>query len=134
MLIAAGSIGASPAGRLDVGIAALRSAKGALIVCLTRDPAHFPDCSGDRAARHLTIPANGVLARFIDLPSGDYALALIHDENGNGRLDMLIGIPTEGVGFSRNPRLTFGPPRFAAAQFRVEQAETSQDVRMRYLL
>ena len=51
------------------------------------------------------------------LPRGDYALAVIHDENGNARLDTIAGIPREGFGFSRNPPIRFGPPRFAAARF-----------------
>ncbi|PTQ13409.1 hypothetical protein CLG96_04750 [Sphingomonas oleivorans] len=126
--------GASPGTQLDVGIAALRSQKGALLVCLTRDPAHFPDCKNDPAARHLTVAAASPVIRFSDLPSGDYALSLIHDENGNGRLDMFAGIPREGIGFSRNPRLLFGPPRFSAVRFHVEGGLITQDIRIRYFL
>ena len=55
-------------------------------------------------------------------------------ENGNGRLDTTLGIPREGVGFSRNPRLTFGPPRFSAAQFAVATPAVDQDVRVKYFL
>lgn len=127
-------MGLSPAARLDVGVEALRSHKGMLLVCLTRDPAHFPDCSHDPAARTATVPAGSGALSFPGLPSGDYALALVHDENGNGRLDTFAGIPREGVGFSRNPRLLFGPPRFAAARFRIDTPGRSEDVRMRYFL
>ena len=35
---------------------------------------------------------------------GDYSLLVIHDENRNGRLDKVLGLPREGFGFSRNPR------------------------------
>lgn len=127
-------LGASPAARLDVDIEALRSPKGQLLVCLTRDATHYPDCTGDDQARHATVPAGAPVARFADLPSGDYAIALIHDENGNGRLDTFAGVPREGVGFSRNPRLMFGPPRFAAARFAVGNAPVAEGVRVRYFL
>ena len=48
-----------------------------------------------------------------DLPNGTYALAVFHDENGNGELDTnWLGIPKEDVGFSNAKMKTFGPPSF----------------------
>ncbi|WP_238995809.1 DUF2141 domain-containing protein [Sphingomonas solaris] len=126
--------GAASPGRIDLAVEGLRSQRGSIIICLTRDPAHFPDCDGDPASRHMTIAATDPAARFPSLPSGDYALALIHDENGNGRLDKMFGVPREGVGFSRNPRLTLGPPRFAAARFAVGTQPVAEMVRLKYFL
>ena len=71
---------------------------------------------------------------FDALPSGTYAIALFHDENANGRLDTRFGIPAEGVGFSRNPRLLFGPPSFDAAQVAISGAESDAAVKLRYFL
>lgn len=126
--------GATPPARLDLGIEGLRSARGVIRICVTRDPAHFPDCQSDPAARRATVPAGGAVPEFADLPSGDYAVALFHDENGNGRLDRVVGIPIEGVGFSNNPRLTFGPPRFTDARFPVAAPVADETVRMKYFL
>ena len=43
---------------------------------------------------------------FADLPPGKYAVMVIHDENENGKLDSnFLGIPSEGYGFSQNPRV-----------------------------
>ena len=103
--------------------------------CLTADPAHFPGCEDDPQARHATVPVAELGSlRFGDLPSGDYAVALFHDENGNGKLDTRFGIPREGVGFSNNPRLFFGPPRFAAASFEVTNLAVDEQVRLKYFL
>ena len=128
-------LGAAPLASLDVGIDGLRSAKGELLVCLTTEPEHFPDCQDDPAARRLTVATQraGTL-HFNGLPSGTYALAMIHDENGNDRLDTFAGIPREGVGFSRNPRLTFGPPRFKAAGFPVMTGNSEERIRVKYFL
>jgi uncharacterized protein (DUF2141 family) len=126
--------GASPPARLDVGIEGLRSAKGVVRVCVTRDPGHFPDCQSDPEARRATVPAVNPAPRFDDLPSGVYAVSLFHDENDNGRLDRLAGIPTEGVGFSNNPRLLFGPPRFTQARFTVTDRQMDEKVRVQYFL
>ncbi len=48
-----------------------------------------------------------------NLPKGDYALAVFHDENGNAILDTnWLGIPREDIGFSNARMKTFGPPSF----------------------
>ena len=72
--------------------------------------------------------------RFDGLPSGDYALALIHDENGNGKLDTVMGIPREGFGFSRNPAIRFGPPKFVESRIEVTSGGVDETVKVKYLL
>ena len=135
-----GSGAAAPADlpqSLAVDVVSLRSAKGALIVCLTRLPDHFPDCTGDPDRRHYTVSAAQARANGItiaDLPPGGYALALIHDENGNRKLDTFAGIPREGVAFSRNPPIRFGAPSFRSARFVIAGAPVEQDVTMKYFL
>ena len=66
--------------------------------------------------------------------AGDYAVAVIHDENSNDKLDTFAGIPREGFGFSRNPPIRFGAPRFAAARFALTVMPKQQQIRMRYIL
>ena len=58
----------------------------------------------------------------------------IHDENSNAKLDTFAGIPKEGFGFSRNPPIRFGAPRFAAARFTMSGGAETQQIRMRYIL
>lgn len=125
--------GAAPVARLDVTIDQLRSAKGLIRVCLTADPANFPACIDDADAVTLSVPAAQGRFTVPALRHGLYALAVIHDENGNGRLDTFAGIPREGYGFSRNPAARFGPPRFTAARFAVAGDEGAERVRMRYI-
>nr|WP_310103519.1 DUF2141 domain-containing protein [Sphingomonas sp. BE138] len=127
-------IGAAPVGSLQVEIAQLRSAKGMLRLCLTADPDNFPKCVDDRDAVTRSVPAGQHSIRFGGLPRGDYAVAVIHDENDNKKLDTFAGIPKEGFGFSRNPAIRFGPPRFNAARFRLDSDAEEQQVRMHYIL
>ena len=126
-------IGAAPVSQLDVTMAQVRSAKGLLRICLTAAPANFPSCVNDRDALTRSIRADQHALR-LTLPHGNYAIAVIHDENANAKLDTFAGIPREGFGFSRNPAIRFGPPRFAAAQFAVNSDAETQQVRMRYIL
>ena len=73
----------------------------------------------------ITLPAGGTTpGRIPDLASGEYALVVYHDENGNGRLDEnFIGIPSEPLGFS-NRYWPQGPPTFTKAAFKLEAEET----------
>jgi len=125
---------ASPVTELDVQVDGLRSTRGLVRVCLTADPKNFPDCVSDARAVTRSVPATTRALSFPGLAPGAYALAVIHDENGNSRLDTFAGIPREGFGFSRNPGLTFGPPRFSAARFPVAGVSVQQQVRVRYML
>ncbi|MBX3565481.1 MAG: DUF2141 domain-containing protein [Sphingomonas sp.] len=119
---------------LQIEIIALRSQKGVIQLCLTREPRAFPDCSKDPASLRRTLPASNPRIRFTGLAPGIYAIAVIHDANDNARLDTMMGIPREGFGFSRNPAIGFGPPSFAAARFELGASAGMQQIRMRYLL
>lgn len=56
-----------------------------------------------------------------DLPEGEYALAIFHDENGNDKLDTnWLGIPKEKVAFSKAKMKTFGPPGFKECAFKLK--------------
>lgn len=104
-------------------------------LCLTRNPDHFPDCNADPAAvKHSVAAGQAGSIRITGVAPGVYALALIHDENGNGRLDKFMAIPREGFGFSRNPRIRMGPPSFDEVRFEVSGTGVRQAVQMKYLL
>ncbi|WOE74889.1 DUF2141 domain-containing protein [Alterisphingorhabdus coralli] len=126
--------GAAPLCNLHIDIDNLRSTKGLVQLCLTADQRHFPDCDDDPNARRLTVKASSGQAVFSNLPSGDYAIAIVHDENGNSRLDKFAGIPREGIGFSRNPKFTFGPPKFRKALFTASQSANHERIRVKYYL
>ena len=122
-------------GRVTATVRDLRSERGQVLACLTTQPAAFPDCTSDPDARKLKVPA----ARVVELdfgivPEGRYAISLIHDENGNGKLDTRLMIPREGYGFSRDAPVRMGPPKFASAAFDVTGMPQHLLIRMRYLL
>ena len=68
------------------------------------------------------------------IPSGTYAISILHDENSNEKLDKTwYGKPKEGFGISNNPRTKFGPPSFEESSVRIDQENTEFDIRMLYL-
>ena len=130
-------LGNSADARQDVIVTAidLRSAEGSVLACLTPSNGSFPDCGEDTRSQRRIVRANTrVTIVFNDVEPGEYAVSLLHDENGNGKVDKALFIPTEGFGFSRDAKLRLGPPRFSAAAFEVrDDGPVYQTIRMRYL-
>jgi len=66
-------------------------------------------------------------ARFViaDLPAGNYAFSVIHDEDSNGELKTgFLGIPKEKVAVSNNVVPRFGPPKYRDAEFKLVESIT----------
>ncbi|MES2299687.1 MAG: DUF2141 domain-containing protein [Pseudomonadota bacterium] len=67
-----------------------------------------------------------------DLAPGEYAFAVYHDLNSNGKLDKnMFGMPTEDYAFSNNALGKMGPPSFDSAKLSVPQAGLSTRVTLR---
>ena len=125
---------ALPLGEVSATVTGLRSEKGQVLACLTAQPKAFPNCKHDPDARTLILPARENLTLdFGIVPGGRYAIALVHDENANGKLDKSLVFPREGFGFSQNAPVRMGPPSFAKAAFAVDTSGEHQSIRMRYM-
>jgi len=62
---------------------------------------------------------------FKNVPAGDYAISVFHDENGNEKIDTnIVGMPKEGFGFSNDAMGTFGPPSFEKAKVVVPKVKS----------
>ena len=69
---------------------------------------------------------------FDDIPFGDDAIKVFHDENGNKDLDRsFLGLPKEDYGFSNNVRGFFGIPSFEKAKFSVEETLKTIEISVR---
>ena len=125
---------AASSSTLTVRVTGLRSSRGAVLVALHDSAKGFP--GGDQALRRETVaPARDKTASvvFKGLKPGVYAVAILHDENQNGKLDTgLFGIPREGYGASNNPRPRFKAPSFDAAKFDLTGPEKAVEIKTRY--
>jgi uncharacterized protein (DUF2141 family) len=127
-------IAASAPPTVEVSVTGLRSTKGQILVCLTTNAKAFPDCSRDKGSVRLAVKAADAGDFKLAAPAaGTYAIAIVHDENGNNKMDKALFLPREGFGFSRNPAIIAGPPSFKAASFAVS-GEVRQTIRMKYML
>ncbi len=128
---------AEPAGAstLTITISGLRNTKGKVHVCVTSNKKFFPDCSKDPAGKKISVSAKSASSVTFDgMTAGTYAAALLHDENSNNKLDTALLMPKEGFGFSRNPAVVTGPPKFKSAAFTLGAGKASQSIKMKYML
>ena len=114
-------------GRLVVKVTNLGDLKGQVMVGLF-----------DKEDNFLKEPIKGISAKataegqelvFENLPYGDYAVSVIHDENENGELDTFLVIPTEPYGFSNNAMGNFGPPSFEQTKISFKK-DTSIEIKL----
>jgi uncharacterized protein (DUF2141 family) len=114
-LLAAAPAQAEP-GVVTVTISGVRSNAGHVLVAIC-DRATFlqPTC---RYAGKAAATPGTVTVRVTGVPPGVYAAQAFQDENDNGKIDRnFLGIPREGLGFSNDAKMRFGPPSFDDAAF-----------------
>jgi uncharacterized protein (DUF2141 family) len=119
---------------LKLEISGLKNNKGFVLIAIFNSELGFPD-KNELAVKKIRIPAQvgKIIYDVNDLVPGTYAIALIHDENDNQRLDTgLFGIPKEGFCFSKGAMGTFGPPSFQAASFVHKSPSSIQNLQVKY--
>ena len=105
---------------IHVEILEIRNSTGTVACALFEAPEGFPTKYRDSATNIMMIKVRDRQARcdFLDIPPGTYALAVIHDEDMDGKLDTDgVRLPTEGYGFSNDAIALMGAPSFGAASF-----------------
>jgi uncharacterized protein (DUF2141 family) len=124
----------NPVGRIEVRIENVRSSNGSVGVALFNTNKGFPD-KNTMALEGLSVSANKRCeVVFEDVPFGTYAVSVLHDENGNGKMDKgFLGIPKEGFGTSNNPEIKMGPPSFTDSSFNLESKGLTLNIIMKYL-
>jgi uncharacterized protein (DUF2141 family) len=116
---------------INVSVTGVRNDHGNIIVAICNKDS-FP---GGACQYHGEAPARAreVVVRVTGVPSGVWAAAVYHDEAGTRRLEYtLFGTPKQGVGFSRDAKMRFGPPQFADAAFTVGDAGVIVTVPLHY--
>lgn len=121
---------------ISVDITGLRNKSGNIYICMTAKPKAFPDgCESDPDRRITSMKATDTGPLILhDVLPGRYAIALLHDENGNKKMDKSLFLPKEGFGFSRDAPVRMAPPKFDAAAFEVTAGKPVRMIlKVRYL-
>lgn len=112
--------GAAQAGDVTVTLTGVQARGGQLLISLqTREQFMQPTGLGEIVQNPT---AGTTTVTFRDVPAGDYAVSVLHDQNGDGQMQVSeIGIPTEGWAMSHGAELR-GPPTFAQVKVAIPAA------------
>lgn len=120
---------------IHVKIPNIRNSAGSVACALFESTAGFPSEFLEFATNIVMIKIQDSQANchFLDIPPGTYALAVIHDENLDGKLATnFLGVPTEGYGFSSGAKATMSAPSFEDAIFSYNGQNLDMTIRLNY--
>lgn len=123
-------------GTLTVRVTGARNSTGKIWVTVFQDAQGFPD-DASRAVRQQSVDIDpntmSAQATFKDLPQGTFAVSVLHDENGNGKMDKnFAGVPKEGYGASNNPKKKKRAPTFEEAKFSLNSLGQTIEITLIY--
>lgn len=109
----------------------IQGSTGQLVFGIFDNEDDFKNKTKPFQAYKVSYTGEDVSHTFSDLPLNKYAIAVFHDANGDGKLNMKsMKRPTEGIGVSGNaPKMR--PPKFEEVAFRLKN-DTTIDIQMVY--
>ena len=122
---------AASAATVEIIVTNIEEAKGTIRMALCPEAQFLKDDCPYSGTAPATVPQATVVIR--NVAPGVYAAQGFHDVNDSHSVDRtLLGVPEEGVAFSRDPSYFFAPPDFKDASFTVGPREALITVRLRY--
>ena len=116
--------------KLKVKITNIKNKDKTLYLWIYRAGDAFPEFSKFWRNLKINTTTNETTVEF-DVPYGDYAIAVSHDLNGNGKLDKnLFGYPNEPFGFSNNYKPKLSSPDFSDCKFSFTQQNNSLSIKL----
>lgn len=117
-------------GTIRIQINNLRNDKGTVKVSLFKAKEGFPS-ETENAFKTVSAAINNKQSTLVltNIPPGEYAVAFLHDENDNNKMDTnLIGIPKEGYGASNDAKAMLKAPSFDDAKFVLNQNQETLEL------
>lgn len=109
----------------------IREAKGSVLVGIYTSKKDFLEKPA--MGRSVKVVGPEVVLAFDNLPEGEYAVSIIHDENDNKELDRnKLGLPQEGYCFSNNVFGRLGPPSYDNVKIVLKGRSVRQTLTMKY--
>nr|WP_258000120.1 DUF2141 domain-containing protein [Fischerella thermalis] len=129
------TVQAEPATTLTVVVNGIKHQQGQICLKVYASEKGFPldETSGVQSGC-TKITGSSVKKQFFGLKPGNYAVAVVDDQNGDYKLNRdFLGIPQEGFGVSNNPTISVitGTPKFNKASFPL-QKNTTINIEMKY--
>lgn len=120
-------------GEIELLIKGAKSNNGVIRVLIFNKEDGFPE-EPKKAIKALSLPLSNSIAKVTvgNLPSGNYAISVFHDEDSDGQMRKNnFGFPLDSYGFSNNPTLYFGPPSFSKCTIQVKNSSVKVEITLR---
>ncbi|MCY2687601.1 DUF2141 domain-containing protein [Salinimicrobium sp. TH3] len=135
MLFPLTGYGQAECASINVKIDNIGNNTGVIACAIFESPEGFPDKFLEFASKIMITQIRGKVAsfKFSDIKPGKYAIAVIHDENYNGKLDKnWLGIPREGYAFSSGAKAALSAPSFSDAEFLYDGGDLQMSIKLKY--
>ena len=110
-------------GEINIVIPNLKVMKGKIQIGLYNTKESFPKIGKEYKTFRVKVEDATFNYTIKNLPPGEYAIALYHDENSDGVCNSnFFGVPTESYGFSNNIKPFLSAPSFQETKFSLVKA------------
>lgn len=110
---------------LTVKITNFEKIHGNIEVSVYNNQKDFPKELKEYKTSSTKVNEKTEIVTFSNLPKGEYAIAIFHDENSDGECNRtILGIPKEGYGFSNNIKPKISAPSFNECKFMLNDNKT----------
>jgi uncharacterized protein (DUF2141 family) len=121
---------------IEVSISNIRNNKGNIVLAIFTNQQQF---ANEKPIKEEIFDKssvkNGVMKVKFNLPLGNYAIALLDDEDKNGDMKYnFLGAPLEGFGFSNYVSSGLSKPKYSDFNFDVKKGKNKIDIQVRYIL
>lgn len=113
---------------VSIEITGVSSDDGAVFIAMYTDDESWLNTTDFQSKSNIE---NGkATVKFDNVPVGQYAISVYHDENDNGEMDTnFMGIPKEDYACSNDAKGRFGPPKWEDAVFEVDGIDLTQVIK-----
>jgi len=122
---------AQQTGTLTIEATHFEHSKGVAVAQLFREGDDIPEKPFMKST--AAIVKKESIVTLSNIPYGEYAVILFHDENANGTLDHKFGFPNEPMGFSNEWSLSLfsGMPTFKKLKFSFSSSGQKQIIKVK---
>lgn len=114
---------------LTVTVTNIPGAKGNMLIGLYDSAGSFTARPLPESPKIPVTSTGNITASIKNVKPGTYAIAVIQDLNGNGKLDRnFAGMPQEPLAFSVIRKIPMGKPDFAACSFEVKKKDVKMTI------
>jgi uncharacterized protein (DUF2141 family) len=121
-------------GNVEIFVGNIRNENGSILISVYDSEEGFPSAPKESLPKaKVPISKGRATHTFKGLPFGEYAVAILHDENKNKKMDYsFFGLPSEGYAFSNNATGFMGPPSFLDAKFKFSTENMKVSIKLNY--